>query len=97
MEKIFCVNGNITVVDTLTGKTTTITKSEIEDFKCERQDEYTKEWRENTRTILTSFGLSNLSICLMINGRFDRNKRALHSHLKRVNKEDFIEEIWKLL
>ena len=97
MEKIFCVNGNITVIDTLTGKSTTITRSEIEDFKCEKQDEYTKEWRENTRATLTSFGLSNFSICLMINGRFDHNKRALQSHLKRVNKEDFIEEIWKLL
>lgn len=97
MEKIFLQNGNIMVVDTLTGKTTTITKSEIEDFKCEKQDEYTREWRENTRAKLTSYGLSNVSICLMINGRFDHKKDALKAHLKRVNKEDFLEEIWKLL
>lgn len=97
MEKIFCNDGNIVVLDTMTGRTTTITKSEIEDFKCERQDDYTKEWRENVRATLTSFGLSNISICLMINGRFDHNKKALSAHLKRVNKEDFLEVIWKLL
>lgn len=97
MEKIFCSDGNIVVFDTMTGRTTTITKSEIEDFKCEKQDDYTKEWRDNVRATLASFGLSNISICLMINGRFDHNKRALETHLKRVNKEDFLEEIWKLL
>ena len=97
MEQIFCTNGNIVVFDTLSGKTTTITKSEIEDFKCERQDDYTREWRENVRATLTSFGLSNISICLMINGRFDHNKKALVAHLKRVNKEEHLERIWALL
>lgn len=97
MEKIYYNNGNITIVDTLTGKCSTITKSEIEDFHNESSNEYTKEWREATRAKLTSYGLSNMSICLMLNGRFDRKKGALKEHLKRVNKEDFLEEIWRLL
>jgi hypothetical protein len=94
MEKIFCENGNIVVVDTLTGRSTTITQSEIEDFRCEPNDEYTREWREMTRSTLASLGLSEFSICLIINGRFDHNKTALKVHLKRCHKEDHLEKIW---
>lgn len=94
MEKIFCQNGNIVVVDTFTGRSTTITQSEIEDFKCEPNNDYTREWREMTRSSLTSLGLSELSICLIINGRFDHNKTALRMHLKRCNREDCLEQVW---
>lgn len=97
MDIIKAINGNITIIDSLSGKTTIITQSEIEDFKCEKQDGYTKEWREATRATLSTFGLSNMSICLMINGRFDHNKHALKQHLKRVDKLDYLERIWSLL
>lgn len=97
MEKICYNNGNITIVDTLTGKCSTITKSEIEDFHNESSNDYTKEWREATRVRLTSLGLSSVSICLMINGRFDHRKNALREHLKRVNRLECLDIIWDLL
>lgn len=97
MEKIYYNNGNITIVDTLTGKCSTITKSEIEDFHNENSNDYTKEWREATRVRLTSLGLSSVSICLMINGRFDHRKNALREHLKRVNRLECLDIIWSIL
>ena len=90
-------DGAIMAIEPLTGKSIIITKSEIEDFKCEPKDDYTKEWRDNLRSSLTPFALSEFSICLIINGRFDHNKRALETHLKRVNRESFLERIWALI
>lgn len=90
-------DGAIVSIDTFTGKSITITQSEIEDFKCEPMDDYTKEWRDNLRSSLTPFALSEFSICLIINGRFDHNKRALETHLKRVNRESYLERIWALI
>ena len=90
-------DGAIISIDILTGKSITITQSEIEDFKCEPKDDYTKEWRDNLRSSLTPLALSEFSICLIINGRFDHNKRALEKHLKRVNKESYLERIWALI
>lgn len=97
MEKIYYNNGNITIVDTLSGRSSTITKSEIEDFHRESSNDYTKEWRETTRVRLTALGLSNISICLMINGRFDHRKNALKEHLKRVDRLECLEIIWDII
>lgn len=90
-------DGAIISIDTLTGKSIIITQSEIEDFKCEPKDDYTREWRDNLRSSLTPFALTEFSVCLLINGRFDHNKRALEIHLKRVNRENYLERIWALI
>ena len=90
-------DGAIISIDTLTGKSITITQSEIQDFKCGPVDDYTKQWIDNLRSSLTPFALSEFSVCLIINGRFDHNKRALETHLKRVNRESYLERIWSLI
>lgn len=90
-------DGSIISIDPLSGKSITITFSEIQDFKTPRKDNYLEEWRSSIRDSLVPFALTEFSICLIISGRFDHRKGALKEHLKRVNREDYLEEIWKLL
>lgn len=90
-------DGSLVTLDPSTGLSSIITLAEIEDFKSEIKDDYTREWREAMHSSLLPFGLSSISTCLIINGRFDHNKHALRRHLKRVNREEHLEKIWELI
>lgn len=97
MELSQRADGAIVAIDHTTGLTFSFTAGEMADFHSERKNSYTSEWRNRVREDLTPMGLSEVSICLLISGRFDHNKRALERHLKRVNKEHFLERIWLLI
>lgn len=90
-------DGSIMAIDSLSGKSITITLNELQDFKTPKKDTYLEEWRSSLRNSLTPFALTEFSVCLIISGRFDHNKRALESHLKRVNRENYLERIWALI